>query len=110
MMADLQLKQGDTSPALEMQCQDNSGDPKDISGGSVDFHFKEQGATETVISTGATITNGTEGRVKYQWQPDDTNITPAIYEGEFEITYSDGYIETFPNTGNFTIEIVAEVA
>lgn len=109
-MADLTIKQGDTSPALKAQCQNNEGNAKDISGGSVQFHFKEQGGTETIIDTSATITDGANGKVKYQWQTEDTNITPAVYEGEFEVTYADGFIETFPNTSNFTIEIVAEVA
>ena len=42
--------------------------------------------------------------VKYEWQPGDTD-TEGFYDAEFEVTYSDGTVETFPNRGFITVII-----
>jgi len=48
------------------------------------------------------------GRVRYAWQTGDTD-TPGTFQGEFEVTYSTGEIETFPNDGFLAIEIIDDI-
>ena len=48
-------------------------------------------------------------RVGYAWQTGDTDI-PGTFQSEFEVTYSTGEIETFPNDGFLAIEIIDDIA
>lgn len=48
--------------------------------------------------------------VRYDWIAGDTD-TAGTFEAEFEVTYSDSTIETFPNDGtNIAIKITPEIA
>jgi len=95
-MVDWDMKRNDTSPAFEMQCQNNAGDGVDISNAVAKFHLAEYNSGNIVVDKIATITDETQGKVKYQWEPEDTE-TAGLYGAEVEVTYQDGEVETFPN-------------
>ncbi len=65
--------------------------------------------TRIVIDSLADIIDPIGGVVAYQWQPSDTSVV-GTFNAEFEVTYADGSIETFPNTGYETVEITANLA
>jgi len=90
------MKRNDTSPALKMQCQDNEGNGVDISNADIKFHLVELTSGDIVIDKTPTITEGTQGEIKYQWEPEDTEKA-GVYVAEAEVVYQDGEIETFPN-------------
>ena len=46
--------------------------------------------------------------MKYVWQTGDTD-TAGTFQGEFEVTYTSGEIETFPNDGYIGIEVLADI-
>jgi uncharacterized protein YfaS (alpha-2-macroglobulin family) len=46
----------------------------------------------------ATIHDAPNGVVRYSWGTDDTDEA-GRYRAEFEVTYADGSVETFPNDG-----------
>lgn len=112
-MADFLMKVGDTSPDIEIQCQDSDGNPVDISGANVQFHMVPQGGTTLEVDSSATITDAANGKVKYEWADGDTALTAQVYDAEFEVTFAPGTgdeaIETFPNTGNISIELKEEL-
>jgi len=60
------------------------------------------------VSDSAIIANASEGEVKYEWADGDTDQT-GKFEAEFEVTYSDGSVETFPNTSNLIVKVVDEI-
>jgi len=60
------------------------------------------------IDTAMTIVDATGGIVQYDWQTGDTD-TVGTYNVEFEVTYSDSSIETFPNNGNKVVSVVREL-
>lgn len=101
------IKQNDTSPALQATLQDYAGNAINLNGASVRFHMKSLSNTIKVDSP-MTITNPSGGVVVYAWQATDTN-TVGTYFAEFEVTYSDGAIETFPNTGSLAVVITPEL-
>ena len=102
-MATFKLKEGDTSPALSYQLI-----PADVqlAGATVVFLMKDARGTVKVNRESATITDAGDGTatgtptVQYDWATADTD-TAGFYYGEFEVTYSDASIETFPNGDNF---------
>jgi hypothetical protein len=55
------------------------------------------------------ISNASEGRVQYEWSTGDT-ATAANYQGEFEVTYLNGTVETFPNSGYIVVRVIPEIA
>jgi hypothetical protein len=57
----------------------------------------------------ATISNADGGVVYYQWQTGDTD-TIGSYEAEFEVTFTGGEIESFPNNRYIQIEITNAIA
>jgi len=46
--------------------------------------------------------------VRYNWIAADTD-TIGSYQAEFEVTYADASIETFPNDGYIRVEIIDDI-
>jgi hypothetical protein len=98
------LKQSDTSPVLEATLEDGEGSPVDLDGASVDFQLSEPRNGSQVLDESATVHDGDNGVVRYDWASSDTD-TPGRFQGEFVVTYADGAVETFPNVGYYDIII-----
>ncbi len=101
------IKQNDTSPSLQATLKDASGTAIVLTGASVRFHMKALDGT-VKVDAAMTITDNLNGVVQYDWQTGDTD-TVGSYSVEFEVTYSDSTIETFPNNQNLTISVVREL-
>lgn len=101
------IKQNDTSPSLQATLSDANLVPVDLSGATVVFHMKSVDGT-LILSEGMTVTDSTGGVVQYDWQTGDTSDAGTYYV-EFEATYNDGAIETFPNTGSLALVISSEL-
>lgn len=99
-MADFYLKKNDTSPFIRIQCQDDGGNPVDLSGATAKFLMREVDSDTTKVDSAATITDAANGKVQYEWSSSDTD-TAGDFEAEFEITYGDSTVETFPNADSY---------
>lgn len=109
-MADLFAKQGDTSPSVLRTLQDGDGNGINLTDADVVFNMRRiHGDQSPIIEAGeVTLVDASAGDVSYEWQPGDTDETGGFY-GEFEVTFSDGSIETFPNDGYIRIAIVEQL-
>lgn len=103
------IKQNDTSPAIRAILQDNEGNPIDITGADVRFHMADYRDKEVSINEPATIEDHINGVVSYDWAYEDT-MNAGNFKGEFQVSFANGDIETFPNSGYINIKIVAEIA
>jgi len=103
------IKQNDTSPALEVTLQDSDGNPVNVFGASVEFHMRPQANDTVKVSSPGEVVDGPAGIVRYNWSTGDTD-TPGDFWAEFQITYSDSTIETFPNTTYIEVKILEEIA
>lgn len=101
------IKQSDTSPSLQATLQDANGNPINISYSTVRIHMKQVGGS-VVIDQPMTIVDEEVGIVRYDWQSGDTD-TPGTYYVEFEVTYQDLSVETFPNNTNETVLIIPQL-
>jgi len=101
------IKQNDTSPSLQATLKDASQTAVNLTGATVMFHMKSVDGTVKVDEE-MTITNAEDGVVQYDWQTGDTD-TVGTYYVEFEVTYSDLSVETFPNNGNKVVTVVKEL-
>lgn len=100
MIPDFSLKSGDTSPALKYQCQNENGVPVDITRANQVKFLMENSGNEKVIdedtSGPVSVVDSSQGIVQYDWREIDT-AQAGSFRAEFEIEYSDGEKETFPN-------------
>jgi len=99
------IKRNDTSPAIKYQL-----DPKvDLTDASVVFNMARAGGAPVVNRGAAEIVGDpTDGIVSYSWSGADTEQA-AQFRGEFEVTYADGEVETFPNDGYIRILITSDL-
>jgi 5-hydroxyisourate hydrolase-like protein (transthyretin family) len=101
------IKQNDTSPSLQATLKDAALTAIDLTGATVRFHMKSIDGTVKVDKV-MTIVNEANGVVQYNWVTGDTD-TVGTYYVEFEVTYADASIETFPNNGNRVVSVVREL-
>ena len=101
-MAEMFIKRNDTKPPLYVTLADG-GVAVDLSTATVKFHMG------TIVDSDAVVIDGTAGTVRYDWVAADT-ATAGCFPGEFEVTFADGSIQTFPNDENLTIIIPKDVA
>lgn len=106
MIATFNLKTGDTSPALLYRL-----DPAvNLAGASVVFNMRPRGGGAVVVDRAAASIEGdpSEGVVRYDWDPADT-AAAGRFEAEFEVTYTDGTVETFPNADFIVVNIMGDI-
>ena len=103
------IKRNDTSPILQTVLSDANGVAIDLTGTAVKFYMKKYKATTPKINATAAIVNEDAGVVRYLWQTGDTD-TAGSYQAEFQITYDDGSVETFPNADFIQVDIINDLA
>ena len=102
------IKQNDTVPSIRATLQNGNGDPVDLINATVRFHMRAIGANNTTVDAAAVVVSAADGIVQYNWIADDTD-TIGSYQAEFEVTYHDSTVETFPNDGYVRIEIIDDI-
>ena len=103
-MADFKIKRNDTKPAINVTLAVD-GSVVDLTDATVMFHMG------SIVNATATVVNATAGTVQYEWAAEDTMVA-GCYQAEFEVTFSDDSIETFPNDwdGRLTVIISKDLA
>lgn len=106
-MADFTLKQHDTYPPIDATLTDQVGPINLTLAASVKIILKTVGGGSTITGT-CTIVSAAAGTVRYQLTAIQT-ATVNTYQGEFEITWTNGDITTVPNNDYFSVEIKADL-
>tara|TARA_B110000858_G_scaffold11968_1_gene12237 strand:- start:437 stop:760 length:324 start_codon:yes stop_codon:yes gene_type:complete len=104
-----QIKENDTTPSLRAALKNGSGDPVDLIGTTVKFHMRPIGSSTASIDATASVISEPNGIVQYNWVAGDTSDIGS-YQAEFEVTYSDGNVETFPNSRYINVEIIDNIS
>ena len=103
------IKQNDTKPPLRVTLKDSDGLPADVPGASVVFSMRVQPTGTTKVDKQAvTVNDASSGDIQYDWTATNTN-TADVYEGEFQVTYADTSVQTFPNDGYILIDVKDDV-
>ena len=103
------IKENDTASFLTRDLKDAFGAPVNVTGASVVFSMrvKPAGTLKVTRQTCAIVAAGT-GRVRYEWVAADTDVADE-YEGEFQVTYGNGKIQTFPNDGHIPVVVTDDI-
>ena len=102
------IKQNDTSPTLSVVVADSSGTAINITGASVLFKMRAVNSSSLKVNSSATITNASNGAVSYTFSASDTD-TSGVFQGEFQVPFSGGAIETFPNSEYISINVLDDL-
>ena len=103
------IKKNDTSPSMLAELKDGSDVAIDLTGATVRFHMRRIGSDLVVTDQPCSIVTALSGLVRYDWSASDTD-TIGSYQVEFEVTYSNFSIETFPNNKYIEVEITDDIA
>lgn len=104
------IKENDTTPALKVALRDARNRVRPLTGATVVFHMRLASDLVVKITGGSVgVQDASLGIVSYTFSASDTD-TAGIYEAEFQVTYSDGTIETFPNDDYIKVIVVDDVA
>ncbi|CAB4176084.1 Domain of unknown function DUF2479 [uncultured Caudovirales phage] len=103
------VKRNDTYGNVTEQLLDENLAPVNITGASVKFSMRTRTGSVAKVSSAATIVTAATGIVKYQWVTGDTD-TAGDYRAEWQVTFSSGKIQTYPNNGYDTISILQDLA
>lgn len=106
-----QIKQSDTAPKLNFQLLSADGvTPQNLTGATVKFSMKPSNNNSAAINKATcTITDAPNGIGYYPWIAADT-AAAGSFDGEFEVTFADGSVMTFPNDSNIAITITPQIA
>jgi hypothetical protein len=103
------IKQNDTASFITRDLKDAFGAPVNVTGAAVKFSMRVKPAgTIKVDDEDAVIVTAGTGRVRYEWTAANTN-TADEYEAEFQVTYANGKIQTFPNDGHIPVVITDDI-
>jgi len=88
----IQLIQNDTRPRLTYTVKQN-GVAVNITGATVKFKFRKIGASTNIFSRTCTLSDPTNGVCYVDWIAGDLDEV-GDYEGEVEVTFSGGQVQT----------------
>lgn len=103
------IKQGDTSPAFRVTLRSNTGAAVIVTGATIMFHMVPTEGGLPSVAAEAEVVDGLNGVVRYVWAVGDTAVAGA-YRAEFEVTFVDGAVETFPNSDYLRVKIRPQLA
>lgn len=106
MSEKIKLVQDDTRPALVTTITDqNTGAAVNITGCTVVLKFRAVGETTLQATVPGAVTDGAAGQVTFYpaAAPAMLQGAPGEYEGEIEVTFPDGQIQTVYDTIKFKV-------
>jgi len=106
MAEKIKLVQGDTRPSLVCKVTDDTtGEALSLEGASVVMKFRAVGATELTATVPGAVTDGPNGVVIFfpAQAPEMLQGEAGDYEGEIEITFADGQIQTVYDVLKFRV-------
>jgi hypothetical protein len=103
------VKRNDTEPDVDYTLTDEDGAAVNLAGADVQFHMRFAFDNTVKVDEPATVADEAAGEVRYEWQQGDTDQA-GVFEAEFEVTFSDGEVRTYPNDGHLAVVVVSQVA
>ena len=104
-----EMKQNDTRPKPDALLKFSDGSVPSMTGATVKFIAREVTSAIVKIDAAATIVDVPTASVEYAILPTDTDIAGTYY-CEWEVTFVDGSVQTFPTRGFDRLRIRGDIA
>lgn len=103
-------KVGDTKPIRHVLERYSSGAwaPVDLTGASVRFLLATSAGVRIAGGAATIVGSATAGTVEYGWAAGG-NTMAGSFQGEWEVTFPSGVIESFPAEGYVPVEFVEQL-
>jgi len=106
-MSDFTIVRNDRLPSIA--CVFGGGSGRTLAAGTtVKFIMALKSTGVVKVSAAAVIEDATARRVRYDWTALNTD-TAGDYVAEFEVTYTDGLVETFPQGRKLSVKVLADL-
>ena len=103
------IKQHDTLPEIAVTLLRPSGAPVDLTAAvSARLLFRLHGGGTPVARVATIEAPRTSGRLRYAWVDEDTEAA-GVYDLEWEVTWSLGRLQTFPNASYDALIVTADI-
>lgn len=97
----ISIKQGDTRHAIRATLKTVDSVPVDLTGARIVFKMSNR---YEGLAINREAVYETDGKVHFVFEGTETDKA-GMYESEFEVTYTDGRVETFPHSGRIQVYI-----
>src|SRR5690606_18582162 len=98
----IQLKRNDTKDTISYSMTYADGTPVNLTGATVRFLM---GTGKSIVTdSAAVIKSASSGQVEYTLKESDT-LVAGTFKSEFQVTFSDGKVKTFPTNGYIMVNI-----
>ncbi len=109
------IKRGDFGSTIAIVCEDEDGTAVNLEGATVQFRMTPLSRSLTVVDSDANNDQNTSdpetyGEVSYVWAEGDSDHASGLYLAEFEVTYVDQSVVTYPNGGYIMVMITEDIA
>lgn len=107
-MSKIYRKRNDTTP-LSHTLREN-GEPADLSNATKVEFFMSLSVDKALKADGTgTVVDETSGEVQYSFSQDEVDEA-GFFMAEWQVTYGDGTIRTYPNKDYLTVQISEDLA
>jgi len=102
------IKDSDDLPAIEATLLDGDENAIDLTDATVVFSMSDIGGNVGNINNRpASVPNPALGIVSYFWET-GVLTSPGTFKGEFQVTFSDGTVRTWPNARSEQLNVIVE--
>ena len=106
-LTEFEMVKNDRQPSILATLRYSDGSAVNLTGATVKFHMSKDGVI-LINAAAVVVAPATGGVVRYDWTALDTAVILGSdgfcrCKGEFEVTFSDATIMTFPTKGDFQI-------
>lgn len=99
----IRLVQGDNLPYINLTLTTGDGTVLNAQGATVQMHFRAVGTSTVLASVNCPfVTDGSDGKVKFNFPGTTLNVPEGSYEGEIEVNFG-GLKQTVYETLKFLV-------